>query len=190
MHKRRYLFGNLLILLSLSLLAFTYWPLVQFFIPVKATADTVNTGFYIKIPKINAAAPVIANVDPLNKTDYMQALQKGIAQAKGSSLPDQNGTIYLFAHSSLPPWEITRTNTAFLRLGELQAGDKITINYVGREYNYVVSDKKELWPNETEYLTKQSGNKLILQTCTPIGTSLKRLLIFAQPVKRLDTSTF
>ena len=78
---------------------------------------------------------------------------------------------------------MTRFNTVFLRLGELNMGDIISIYKDGKEYTYAVSDKKEVWPNEVSYLVNaEDEDILILQTCTPIGTDLKRLLIFAKPV--------
>ena len=86
------------------------------------------------------------------------------------------------------PWEMTRYNTIFLRLGELSVGDEIVITRNGKELKYTVSDKKEVDPSEVNYLLQTdkteprlNRGKLILQTCTPIGTALKRLLIFADP---------
>ena len=35
---------------------------------------------------------------------------------------------------------------------------------------------------DVSYLIETKKTQLILQTCTPIGTSLKRLLVFADPV--------
>lgn len=163
----RQLLGNLLIISSGALLVFTYLPLLQFFLPSSRMSLPSDNGFYISIPKISAMAPIVAGVDPWNESVYRRALQKGVAQAKSSSLPGEGGTVYLFAHSSLPPWEMTRINTAFLRLGELNPGDKIAIYMYGREYDYIVRDKKELWPNEIRYLSANSGNQLILQTCIP-----------------------
>ena len=105
-----------------------------------------------------------------------------MAHAKGTALPNQAGTTFLFAHSSDVPWRITSYNTAFYRLGKIQPGDQITITYEGEDYFYQVRDKKVVWPIEVEFLTKQGKDQLILQTCTPIGTSLKRLLVFAEKV--------
>lgn len=165
------------------LLIFTYLPLLQFFVPNWTTQPALTSNYYIDIPKISAQAPIIAGVNPWNESEYEKALQKGVAQAKGTSLPGQPGTIYLFAHSSLPPWEITRTNTAFLRLGELVPGDKIIIERQGVKYDYTVTGEKVVWPNNVSYLTQDLQiNQLILQTCTPIGTSLQRLLVFAKPI--------
>lgn len=177
--------GNLLITLSLLILGFTYYPFLNLYLPQPQTPTAtlaVTQGFYINIPKINAQAEVIPDVDPWNQQTYRKALEQGVAQAKGSSLPGQEGTIFLFAHSSEVPWRMTRYNTAFLRLGELQIGDEVNLFKDGQEYQYQVTDKKEVWPSEVKYLKEDQGDQLILQTCTPVGTALKRLLIFAKPV--------
>ena len=177
----RYWVGNALILIALGVGIFTYYPLITLFFAQPVNADNIGNGYYLLIPKINAEAPIIQNVDPLNKTDYSQALEKGIAEARGSVPLGRPGTIYLFSHSSEPPWVMTRENTPFLRLVELQVGDSVKIYRNGKEYDFKVFDKKEVWPNEVQSIDFKS-NQLILQTCTPVGTDLKRLLVFARPV--------
>jgi sortase A len=172
-----YYLGNFLMVGALSGLIIIYYPVFS---------------VYINPPKISAQAPIVSGVDPWNESEYMEKLQQGIADARGSVNPGEKGEIYLFAHSSEAPWEMTRINTAFLRLGELQMGDKVTITKDGKNFTYLVYDKKELWPTETSYLKDLDKNyganssnldqTLILQTCTPIGTALKRLLVFAKPV--------
>lgn len=178
----RKLLGNIFIIASLFILAFTYFPYLQLYLPrtsFETLASTTDTGISIDIPKINAQATIIPDVDPWNQAIYGPALQKGVAQAKGTALPGDKGTSFLFAHSSELPWKMTRQNTSFLRLGELQLGDLILIRRGGNEYKYTVESKQEVWPNEVQYLKQDQGDKLILQTCTPVGTALKRLLIFA-----------
>lgn len=168
----RRLIGDFLIIFSLALLIFIYYPyLTSFFLPPKAVD---NSSYYIQIPKIKAVAKIVENVDPWDRKIYEKALMEGVAQAKGMKN-------FLFAHSSLPPWKMTRTNTPFLRLGELKNGDQIIIHKDGIDQTYVVVDKKEVWPNEVEVLLN-SKDVLILQTCTPLGTDWKRLLIFARLV--------
>ena len=145
-------------------------------------------GYFLYIPKIRAASAIIMNVDPWDEAVYKEALKRGVAQAAGTAAPGDNGTAFLFAHSSGAPWELTHTNTLFLRLGELQKGDKIITTKNGKEMYFTVYDKREIWPSETKYLesslinyeNKNRKKEIILQTCTPIGTSMKRLLIFAQ----------
>lgn len=136
---------------------------------------SLNQGYTISIPKIKAYAPIIPNVNPWQKDKYLQALSQGVAEAEGNPL-------FLFAHSSDFPWRMTRYNTAFLRLNQLQKGDQIIITKDGKQHQYEVVGKKEVWPNEVQYLKQADPKQLVLMTCTPIGTSLKRLLVFARPL--------
>lgn len=175
-----YYFANTIIIASLLSLAITFYPLLSVYVfPSDPSQAVAANGLFISIPKIHAYAPIIENVDPFNEEEYKKALEKGVAQAKGTFLPGEKGTSFLFAHSTAPPWEITRYNTVFLRLGELKKDDTIIIAHDGKELKYIVTDKKTVWPNEVNYLLHTSKTQLILQTCTPIGTSLQRLLIFA-----------
>lgn len=177
--------GTVFMLLGVCSLLYIYFPILRAYFfpeppPQQAHAQTVDS-YWIEIPKISAAAPIITNVDPWDEVVYKDALKKGIAHAKGSALPGK-GKTYLFAHSSDYPWNITRYNTAFFKLHELKSGDTITIYADKTPYVYTVTDIKEVWPTEVEYLKNQTAD-LILQTCTPIGTDLKRLLVFAKMKK-------
>jgi len=172
--------ANFLIFSSLVTLIFIYVPILKAYFPHNTNVPT-EASFSISIPKIGAQAPIIPNVDPFNELEYRQALTKGVAQAKDTALPDQNGTMFLFAHSSDAPWRLSQYNTVFLRLGELKKGDQIIIRKDGNTYIYEVTETKTVWPNEVQYLTKSGQKQLIIQTCTPLGTSLKRLLVFAKP---------
>jgi LPXTG-site transpeptidase (sortase) family protein len=182
--KFRVWFGNILIILSLAGLLLIYYPILKelFFPPNYTISQKEKIEFSIEIPSIDVFSPVIANVDPFNPNDYLEKLKHGVAQAKGTALPGQKGTMYLFAHSSDVPWRITRYNTAFFKLPFVKKGDKIIIRKDGKEYDYKIFGEKTVWPNEVSYLTKPQGNILILQTCVPVGTALQRLLVFAKPI--------
>lgn len=176
-----YYIGTILIILSFIGFTITFYPVISIYLfPPPPQTIIKDNYFAIWIPKIKAAGKVIENVNPWDQIEYTRALKKGIAHAKGTALPNQKGSTFLFAHSTGLPWEITHYNTIFLRLGELRNGDEIKVYYKGKEYQYLVSNKKEVWPNELNYLLDQKNDQLVLQTCTPIGTSLKRLLVFAK----------
>ena len=182
--RLRHLIGNALMAFSLLLLAFIYYPIISLYLfPKKIDSEVLTKSFYIEIPKINVASQIIQNVNPFNETEYRKSLKKGIAHAINTSLPGEKGTTFLFAHSSDSPWGITRYNVEFFRLPELKKGDTITIHRNKKIYRYKVADKKTVWPNEVNYLLDTKKDQLILQTCVPIGTSLKRLLVFAVPIK-------
>lgn len=164
------------------LMAFiVYYPVISIYLfPPTIKPESSLKDNYITISKIHAQAPLYFNVDPYNETAYKQILKKGVAQAEGTSLPGQKGSMFVFAHSSGNPFEITKYNTIFFKLGDLRRGDEVLIKSNGKVYKYKVFDKKIVSPTEVKYL-KEKKDQLIVQTCWPIGTSLKRLLIFASP---------
>lgn len=142
-----------------------------------------DPNFSLIIPKIHAKGKVIANVDPSDEIGYMEALKVGVAHAAGTQLPGSSGNIYMFAHSTDSPINIIRYNAVFYLLRELDRGDEIEVYFAGVKHRYFVVDKKIVEPTDVHYLTPTNGEDkeiLILQTCWPPGTTLKRLLIFAE----------
>ena len=126
---------------------------------------------------------MIPNVDAGNPTDYLKALTQGVAHAKGTYFPGQGKTIFLFSHSTDSPINIARYNAVFYLLRKLTPGDTIIIYFLGQEHDYVVTDKFVTAANDTSWLQDNGqGERLILQTCDPPGTSWNRLLVVAKPV--------
>lgn len=174
--------GNLLILSSLIMAFVIFYPLLStYFFPPEVKSQNELKGNFITVPKIKAQAPLILDVDPWNEAVYKEELKKGVAHAKNTPLPGESGRSFIFAHSSGNPLEQTNYNTVFLKLGELENGDIIEIKRDGKVYKYGVTQKKVVWPSEIEYLEETGPDGIVVQTCWPIGTSLKRLLVFAAP---------
>lgn len=141
----------------------------------------VSTDFGIVIEKINANARVIPDVDPSNQAQYMDALSKGVAEAKGSTPPGQAGNLYIFSHSTDGPWDIVRYNAIFYLLRDLVPGDRVVIFYQGRRYDYIVFDTQIVPPSNVSFLTNRYDKPVLtLQTCDPPGTSINRLIVRAQ----------
>lgn len=143
--------------------------------------------FFIEIPKIGAKSNIVVDVSPTDKTNYLKVLKNNnIAHSNLSALPGngKGSTTYLFAHSTEQSIQTVRKNSVFYLLGELGENDKILINYHGQNIEYQVYMKKVISAKESEYLTYSETDKevLILQTCWPIGTNWKRLLVFAQRI--------
>lgn len=139
--------------------------------------------FSVVIPKIGAAEKVIPNVDSTNESEYVKALQHGIAHAKGSVFPGLIGTTYLFAHSTDSFWNVGRYNAVFYLLKDLTIGDDVIVFFQNRRYNYKVTKTEIVDPSEVGLLTQaqKSEEQLILQTCWPPGTTWKRQLVIAKP---------
>ena len=146
-----------------------------------------NTDFKIEIPKIGAKADIVLEVSPIDKASYLKVLENNkIAHSSFSALPGngKGSMTYLFAHSTQQTVQTARKNSVFYLLGELSENDNVFINYRGQNIEYKVYMKKIITAKESEYLTYSDPEKevLILQTCWPIGTNWKRLLIFAQRI--------
>ncbi len=145
------------------------------------TIVPVSTDFGIVIEKINANAKIIANVDPGNEKEYMQALSQGIAHAKGTVFPGENGNIYLFSHSVNAPWDVVRYNAVFYLLGKMDTGDKIILFYKGKRFDYIVYDKTITEPSNINFLVQTYDQPVLtLQTCDPPGTTINRLVVRAR----------
>ncbi len=139
--------------------------------------------FSIVIPKIGANANIIRNVDAAVESEYLPALLKGVAHAKGTAFPGEQGHIFLFAHSTDYFWNIGTYNAVFYLLYKLEKNDEVNLFYKGQRYRYVVVGKEIVDPSQVEYLTRKTTKEfLTLQTCWPPGTTLKRQLIFATRV--------
>lgn len=141
----------------------------------------VDKEFGLVIPKIAVNVKVFANVDANNPKEYLPLLAQGVAHAKGSLLPGQEGNVFIFAHSTNTPLNATRYNAVFYLLNKLEKEDEILIYYQQQKYTYKVMEKKIISPEKlNDYLKTLKGKTLTLQTCYPPGTTINRLLIIAQ----------
>jgi len=144
--------------------------------------EPANKEFSLVVPKIQATAPIIKNVNPFDSDVYQRALTKGIAHAQGTDFPGEENNIFLFSHSSEDFYEASRYNSIFYLLHRLTKDDKIIIYYQGKKHTYQVTKKQIVSPEAVQYLQETGSEYLRLMTCWPPGTTLKRLLITARPV--------
>ncbi len=143
----------------------------------------VPTDFSIVIPKINAMAKIISQVNPDNEKEYRAALMKGVAHSYGTGFPGTNSTIFLFAHSTNTLANVSKYNAVFYELKDLEPGDKIIVFFSGFKYTYTVTEKQTVGAKDTDWLTEDTGEeRLVLSTCWPPGTTLKRLIVIAKPI--------
>jgi LPXTG-site transpeptidase (sortase) family protein len=158
----------------------TFGDLLKLPAPNQALAAP-NASFSLVIPEIEARAPILANIDAGNPSEFNQALSQGVAHAKGTSFPGMGETIYLFAHSTDSPFNIARYNAIFFLLRELEPGDEVIVFFQGRRFTYRVVEKMITAANDTRFFEPQGEEILVLQTCWPPGTTLRRLLVLAKP---------
>lgn len=198
--------GILLLLSGVVFLLLTYRPVIFAYIKylfaekdntpqvqIAQTDEQVNTDitkntetvfvdkeFGIYIPKIQTNAKIVPDVDTTNKSEYLKALETGIAHAKGSTYPNQKGNVFLFAHSAVDFYNQGNYSVYFYLLGELKAGDSIYISYKDQIFEYTVLETKIVSKTDTQYMGKYlEEDTLTLMSCWPSGTNLKRIIVTA-----------
>ncbi|MFH1546871.1 MAG: class E sortase [bacterium] len=141
-------------------------------------------SFYIDIPKIGLKKDITSNVDPSDKEEYLDTIERSIAHGMYTALPYvQGGNTYLFAHSKLSENGQTPEGGWFTRIDELTTGDTVTLYLNDNQYTYTVKNRIIVDPLDTSVYTGESmfdgHNSLTLQTCWPRGTTEKRLIVQA-----------
>ncbi|MDD5197270.1 MAG: class E sortase [Candidatus Gracilibacteria bacterium] len=141
----------------------------------------------IIIPKIGKNIPLVdVRLDAGFDFDhieniFMQELEKGVVRYPGTAKPGETGNTFIFGHSSNYPWVKGEYNSVFALLDELTFGDEIIVYYNQKKFTYIIREKKVVKPGNVKILERGDTKKEIsLMTCWPIGTTLNRLIIFAE----------
>lgn len=161
-------------------------------VPLKSNVDlSVEIVPYenrLIIPKIWKNIPLvdvdtrrwIVNFDNLENI-FMTELEKWVVRYPGTAKPWENWVAFVFWHSSNYPWMKWEYNDVFALLDNLNIWDEIIIYYNQKKFTYVISEKKVIKPGNIKIIDRDPNKKeLSLMTCWPIGTSLNRLITFAE----------
>ena len=141
----------------------------------------------LEITKLGLEAPLVFAVSTEIKA-ITQDLKNGVVVYPESSLPGQSGELIVLGHSSPPGWPKIRYDWVFSKLGELEAGDNIVINFAGLRHDYMVINKVFLEKGQAlpENNSDNSKQFLYLVTCWPPGKDFKRLVVEAEFVLYTD----
>lgn len=135
----------------------------------RAAAPVVS--YTLSIPKLGITDANVSTVD----TD----LAKHLVNYGGTAIPPQKGTSIVLGHSTLP-WLFDPKNykAIFATLHTLKIGDVITVNVQDVVYTYKVYEMTVVDANDTSVFQQRYDNSyLILVTCSPPGTTWRRLLV-------------
>lgn len=156
---------------------------------VAPAAEVVPAEDTVTIPKLNLHVPV--NYEPsVREAAVQKALETGVVHYGNTAVPGQNGNVAIFGHSSNDWWEPGNFKFVFVLLDKLSPGDKITIDYQSKRYEYEVTGSKVVEPTDVGVLKQTDTPTLSLITCTPPGTSLKRLVVSAKQINPDPSQTF
>lgn len=155
-------------------------------------AGDVSADPKLIIPKINVNVPIIWDAVASSESSLNDAMNKGVAWFNipgANAKPGEVGNFVLSGHSSNDWLDPGDYKFIFARLEQLSQGDTIYVDYNSTRYVYSVSRTSVVQPTDVAALTTPIDKpEITLVTCTPLGTALNRLLVFADQVSP-DPST-
>lgn len=127
----------------------------------------------VRIPNINVDLPIYHGTSD-------EVLLKGAGHLEGSHLPiGGEGT-----HSVITAHRGLAGATMFDDLGDVQIGDRFTLEIFGEVLTYEVRESRVVEPHETDTLRPVMSRDLVtLVTCTPLGINTHRILITGERVE-------
>lgn len=122
---------------------------------------------------------------PVFNSSAKWALDNGVSHEPGTSMPwslSEQKNVYLQGHRL--GWPGTESHLVFYHLNKLKRGDEILLkDRDGKRYTYRVSEAFVVEPNDSWVMGRVRGRDMVtLQTCTPIPSYDKRLIVRANRV--------
>jgi sortase A len=122
---------------------------------------------------------------PVISSSSRRALDQGVIHLPGTSYPwsdTPERNVYLAGHRL--GWPGTGSHLVFYRLNQLRGGERVTLrDPQGGRYDYMVIESFVVGPEDSWITGRVRGRDLLtLQTCTPIPTFEKRLIVRAERI--------
>lgn len=138
--------------------------------------EVIPTTPTLVVPKIGVTAPIIF-VDTFDEATIQANLKNGVVHYYQTANPGKVGNSFITGHSSNYWWEKGDYNYVFANLEKLAVGDQAKIYFEGNKFLYQVSSIKVVEATDLTVLDQTVKPTLTLMTCTPPGTSWKRLIV-------------
>jgi sortase A len=137
----------------------------------KSAPAVKTTTYFLSIPKLKIQNALVSSAD----TD----LSRHLVQYPGTAMPPDKGSTVIFGHSTLPQlFDPTDYMTIFANAHTLKADDVIHVNVNNVEYAYKITSVTVTTPEDTSVLAQEyDDSHLVIITCTPPGTTWKRLIV-------------
>lgn len=151
---------------TVSLLATSQPPTL----PEATQEPKADSRLFIK--KIGVSVPIVEGKDA-------GALLYGAWRYPGTSRPHKGSNTVIFGHRFryLPP-----NNTTFYHLNKLAIGDAFGVQWLGKTYNYKVTETKIIQPNDFSVVQPTEKPRITLITCAPLFSTKERLVVVGELV--------
>lgn len=142
----------------------------------------------IIIPKINVDVPVVYDLGTRDEVAIQNALEDGVVHYAGTGEPGESGNNVIVGHSSNNFLNSGKYKFAFVLLDRLEINDTFILHFEGTRYVYKVTNKQVIEPTDFSLVQPTAVPTTTLITCTPPGTSWRRLVIQAEQISPTVTS--
>lgn len=152
-------------------------------------SKAVHNNPTLMIPKLNVEVPVTFGSG--NSIEEMNiAMSNGVAQFSlpgASAVPGQIGNFVISGHSAGNIYQQSNYKFIFSGLTRMVADDLIYMDYSGVRYTYKVTGTRVVDPSDVNSLRQIANDNIgkpmiTLITCTPLGTSKYRLLVYGEQI--------
>lgn len=160
---------------------------------ITAIDPTVSANVHenptLMIPKLNVEVPVVFGSK--NDVNSMSAaMSNGVAHFAvpgAQARPGEIGNFVVSGHSAGNIYQQSDYKFIFSGLTRMGGGDLVYMDYNSQRYTYRVTGTKTVDPSDVGALrsitSDNAGKPMItLITCTPLGTSKYRLLVFGEQI--------
>lgn len=132
------------------------------------------SSYNLSIPKLNIEEAVVTTID--------NDLASHLVNYQGTAIPPQNGNSVVFGHSTLPQLFNPKDYKAiFATLHTIKIGNQIFVTSENITYKYKIFSIIIVDPSDTSIFSQNFDDSyLTLVTCTPPGTTWKRLIVKAK----------
>jgi sortase A len=103
----------------------------------------------------------------------VETLKSGPGHYAGTALPGERGTVAIAGHR-------TTYLAPFRRLNHLKRGNPIVLTMPYGVFTYAVEKLRSVPPTQTTVIGPANYDRLVLTTCTPLGSDNKRLVATAR----------
>lgn len=160
---------------------------------ITAIDPTISASIHenptLMIPKLNVEVPVVFGAkNDLNS--MANAMSNGVAHFSirgASAKPGEVGNFAISGHSAGNIYQQSDYKFIFSGLTRMGTGDLIYMDYNGQRYTYRVTGTRTVDPSNSASLREIANNNpgkpmITLITCTPLGTSKYRLLVYGEQI--------
>lgn len=141
---------------------------------------SAGTYFAISIPSLGIESLNVTHPkDTVTSQGLLEPLKSGVGHL--FSYPGGDGKIMIYGHSSGYKWDYSKYTKIFSTIAKLNPGDRVYVNYGGKEFTYEVTGHEITEPDDIRPY-QGNGEELILYTCWPVNTAKQRYIVRAKPV--------